>query len=110
MGNVELVECAVNQAAIDDQQTAILEIAFDGVIELDSKGLITAWNSRAEKLFGWLRGEAIGQHIELIVPPRHRESFLSSVAEIVAWGGKFEPGAPLPMRALHRDGRRFSTE
>src|SRR5258708_5780344 len=101
-----------NRAALDDQQrlAAILEKAFDGLLELDSKGVITAWNSGAGKLFGWSHEEAIGQHVESIVSPRHREAFLSSLAGVVAHGAEFVPDAPLPMRALHRDGRRFSTE
>src|SRR5713226_3112211 len=111
-----MVECAAsqtpNRVATDDEKRldAVLELAFDGRLEMDSKGLITAWNSRAEKLFGWLRSDVIGQHVELIVSPRHREAFLSSVADVIADGDRFVPEGPLPMRALHCDGRRFSTE
>src|SRR5258708_2129903 len=111
-----MVECAAsqtpNQVATGDEKRldAVLELAFDGLLELDSKGLITAWNSRAEKLFGWLRSDVIGQHVELIVSPRHREAFLSSIADVSADGDRFVPEGPLPMRALHCDGRRFSTE
>ena len=43
-------------------------------------------------------------------PATPREDFLSSIAEIVARGAKSVSEAPLPTRALHRDGRRFSTE
>src|SRR6266851_4928146 len=111
-----MVECAAsqtpNQVATDDERRlgAVLELAFDGRLELDSKGLITAWNSRAEKLFGWLRSDLIGQHVELIASPRQREAFVSSLADVIACGVKFVPGEPLPMRALHYDSRTFSTE
>jgi two-component system sensor histidine kinase/response regulator len=115
MGTIEIVECVdsqtPNQTITDDQRLdAVLEMAFDALIELDSKGLITAWTSRAEKLFGWSPADVLGQHLELIVSPREREAFLSSIAGIIACGGKFVPEEPLPMRALHRDGRRFPTE
>src|SRR5258706_5377142 len=116
MGNIEIVECTggqtPNRAAANDEKplNAILEMAFDGLIELDSKGLITAWNSRAEKLFGWSGSDLIGQHVQTIVSPRQREAFLSSVERVIACGVKFVLEEPLPMRALHRDGRRFSTE
>jgi PAS domain S-box-containing protein len=84
-------------------------MAFDGLLELDSKGLITAWNSCAERLFGWSRGDVIGQDVKLIVSLRHREAFLSSLSGVVACGSTLVLEGPLPMRALHRDGRRFST-
>src|SRR5258708_5447207 len=111
-----MVECAAsqtpNQVATGDEKRldAVLELAFDGLLELDSKGLITAWNSVAEKWVGCMRSDVIGQHVELIVSRRHREGFLSRVADVIADGDRFVPEGPLPMRALHCDGRRFSTE
>jgi two-component system sensor histidine kinase/response regulator len=116
MGKSEIVECTGGQTpnrADDNEEKrldVVLEMAFDGLIELDSKGLITAWNSRAEKLFGWSGGDVIGQHVQMIVSPRQREAFLSSVERVIACGVKFKPEEPLPLRAIHRDGRRFSTE
>src|SRR6266567_7084970 len=108
MGNIESVECTdgqtPNRAAANDEKrlNAVLEMAFDGLIEMDSKGLITAWNSHAEKLFGWSGSEVIGQHVQMIASPRQREAFLSSVEDVIACGVKFVPEEPLPMRALHR--------
>jgi two-component system sensor histidine kinase/response regulator len=90
--------------------TVILEMACDASFELDSTAIITGWNSRAEKLFGWSSQEAIGQHIQMIVSPRHRESVLSSLGGAIALGDKLLPHEPLKMRALHHDGYRFSTE
>src|SRR5437016_7960031 len=96
MGNVEII------AGADEQRLmATLEMAFDALVDVDSRGFITDWNSRAERLFGWPRLDAVGQHVDLIVPPRHREVFSSSLATAED---------PLTMRALHRDGRRFSAE
>jgi PAS domain S-box-containing protein len=116
MANNEIVEPAAIQAPhpvpTDDERrlSAILEIAFDGLLELNSKGLITAWNPGAEAMFGWAPGEVAGKHAELIVSPRHREAFLSRLTGTVENGAQFAFNEPLPMRALHRDGRTFSTD
>ncbi len=100
----------LNPPATDDEQklAAIHDLAFDAVFELNSGGRITAWRPSAEKLFGWPESDAIGQHVESIVSPKHREVFLSSLFQTITLG--LAPDKPLPMRAVHRDGRRFSTE
>ena len=121
MGNVETPEAAGSQspnvAAAGDLQrlAATLQRAFDGWIELDPNGLITAWNSGAERLFGWSSAETMGRPVELIVSPKHREIVSSSLARIAAGAAETIPGEPPPeepifMRAVHRDGRRFSAE
>ncbi|MGA3188037.1 MAG: response regulator [Bryobacteraceae bacterium] len=94
----------------DDERklAAIHDLAFDAVFELNSEGRITGWSPSAERLFGWTPSDAIGQHVESIVSPKHRVAFLSSLFQTITSG--LAPEKPLPMRSVHRDGRRFSTE
>src|SRR5450830_1901422 len=40
---------------------AILDTAVDGIITIDSRGLIQSFNHSAERLFGWKADEAIGR-------------------------------------------------
>jgi PAS domain S-box-containing protein len=42
------------------------------VVEWDSDFRVTAWNSSAERIFGYTREEAIGQYGDFIVPPESR--------------------------------------
>src|SRR6476620_9400139 len=51
-----------------DQLSALLESLEDAVIGTDLRGIITSWNSGAERLFGYLSDEAIGQPIASIYP------------------------------------------
>ena len=51
------------------------------------KGIITGWNSQAEKLFGWPRAEALGRELaELIIPERLREQHRSGMRRYVETG------------------------
>jgi len=47
---------------------AIIENSFDAILSKSLDGIITSWNGAAERLFGYLREEAIGQSITLIIP------------------------------------------
>lgn len=43
------------------------------IVEWDLNCKVTAWNPSAERIFGYSREEALGQHAEFIVPPQYRE-------------------------------------
>jgi PAS domain S-box-containing protein len=47
---------------------AIVQSSDDAIISKSTKGIITSWNSSAEKMFGFTAGEMIGQSILKIIP------------------------------------------
>lgn len=52
--------------------TAIIESADDAIISKRLDGVITSWNSGAERIFGYTAREAIGKHISILIPEDHR--------------------------------------
>src|SRR5438874_8997435 len=48
---------------------AIVESSEDAIIGKTLAGIITDWNLAAERMYGYSAAEAIGQPIQMLVPP-----------------------------------------
>jgi len=47
---------------------AVMGSAADGIITINETGLITSFNSAAEKIFGWSVVEAVGKNVSMLMP------------------------------------------
>jgi PAS domain S-box-containing protein len=89
----------------------VLDSALDAVIGMDARGMVTAWNPRAEQTFGWTRAEAMGRKLaELIIPPGMREEHARGLDRFVAGGDGPLLGRRVEMRGLRRDGTEVPCE
>jgi PAS domain S-box-containing protein len=90
---------------------AVLDSALDAVVGMDDRGQVTAWNARAEEIFGWTKDEALGRKLaELIIPPALREEHARGLDRFLAGGDAPLLGRRVEMRALKRDGTEVPCE
>ena len=90
---------------------AVLDSALDAVIGMDSDGLITDWNRRAEHIFGWPESHAIGKpFVELIIPPHVGEAHLHGLRHFLQTGQETGLNQRIETTALRRDGTEFPVE
>jgi PAS domain S-box-containing protein len=67
-------------------------------------GVIRIWNAAAESLFGHRAAEAIGQTLDLIVPPDYRERHWAGFREAMAAADGVIDHSSFNIPALRRDG------
>lgn len=92
---------------LEDSQVrlrATLETAVDGIITIDSRGIVQSFNRSAERLFGWTAAEVVGCNIKMLMPEpdqsRH-DGYLSNYME----SGKAKIiGSGREVMALRKDG------
>jgi PAS domain S-box-containing protein len=70
--------------AFDARLSAIVSIAADAIIAIDSSQYITLFNSGAEKIFGYTAAEAIGQPLQILLPEGVRSRHSEHIREFAA--------------------------
>jgi two-component system, sensor histidine kinase and response regulator len=92
-------------------KNAIVETALDAVINMDSAGNITGWNSQAQATFGWTSQEILGRSLaETVIPTKDREPHHRGLRKYLESGESRILNQRIEVNALHRDGHEFPVE
>jgi PAS domain S-box-containing protein len=81
---------------------AVVESSADAIIVKTLDGHITNWNQAAERMFGYTAEEAVGQPLQMLVPPE-REAEETRILGQLALGHQLPP---LRTVRIAKDGRR----
>ncbi|MEQ1702656.1 MAG: PAS domain S-box protein [Ilumatobacteraceae bacterium] len=57
----------------DSGWETLLDAAVDGMIVIDARGVIEAFNPSSERIFGYAAAEVIGQNVSMLMPSPDRE-------------------------------------
>ncbi len=85
--------------------------ATDGIVTMDSEGLIEYWNPAAAKMFGYSEGEVIGQELHnLLAPSRFLADSHRGLQRFRETGTGPLMGKPIEVTAVGRTGAEFPVE
>ena len=97
------------QSEAEERMRSVVNHVVDGIISIDDHGTVTTFNPAAERFFGYVAGEVIGQNVKMLMPePFHGEhdgyiaNYLrTGQAKIIGIGreviGRRKDGSTFPM-------------
>jgi len=88
---------------VRERLAAVVESSEDAIISENMDGTITAWNSGAEKLFGYSLGEAVGKPMLMLSPPECKNQALDMLAQL----GRGERVEEIDTVRVRKDGRKI---
>jgi len=113
------------RADAQDRLAFILNTVVDGIVTINSGGLIESFNSSAERIFGYAAAEAIGKNVKMLMPQPYEsehDGYLRNYmdtgrAKIIGIGrevvGKRKDGTVFPMdlavSQFHFEGQQYFT-
>ena len=90
--------------------SALLEALPDAIVAVDHKGTIVQVNSQALELFGYDRGELVGQKVEVLVPESYRGQHRHHRENYADAPKTRRMGAELDLYGRRRNGSEFPVE
>jgi two-component system sensor kinase FixL len=89
---------------------SILETVPDAMIVIDERGLILSFSAAAERMFGYLEDEVVGENVSILMPSPDRERHDSYLERYLRTGERRIIGIGRVLTARHRDGATFPIE
>lgn len=97
---------SVSKARFENIATA----SPDAIIGSDEHGRITLWNHSAEKIFGYVAEEILGQPGSIIVPDNWRKVYEHELVRLQQGEQMKLPDRRIELSALRKDGTEFPAE
>ena len=91
----------------NERLRSIIDSAVDGIIVIDARGRIDAFNPAAERLFGYPASEAIGRNISMLMPSPDHERHDGYLAKYLETGIAQIIGVGRQVTGRRRDGTTF---
>ena len=88
----------------------LLESTPDAIVMVNASGRIVLLNSQAERVFGYVRAELLGQPIEVLLPQRFRHAHLRHRSSFSGAPRTRTMGAGLELHGLRKGGSEFPVE
>jgi two-component system sensor kinase FixL len=103
----ERVQLEDRLRASEARWRSIVESAVDGIIVIDSRGCIEAYNRAAEHLFGYTEAEVIGKNVNVLMPSPYHEEHDQYIAQYLHTGVHKIIGIGREVSGKRRDGTTF---
>ncbi|MCM3881983.1 MAG: PAS domain S-box protein [Vicinamibacterales bacterium] len=86
---------------------SLVESAVEGIIVIDSEGLVQSFNPAAERLFGYRADDILGRNVNMLMPSPDHEQHDRYLADYLATGHQKIIGIGREVTGRRKDGTTF---
>ncbi|MFO1058159.1 MAG: PAS domain S-box protein [Dongiaceae bacterium] len=97
-------------ALAESSLRAVLDTAVDGIIIIDSVGVVRLYNPACERIFGYPAAEVVGQNVKMLMPSPYHEEHDEYVRHYCDTGERRIIGIGREVVGRRRDGATFPME
>ncbi len=100
----------ISQQASENERRlrAMMDTAVDGIVSIDSKGIIIGVNRSTEQLLGWSAAELIGNNVKMLMPEPFRSEHDGYLEHYQRTGEAKIIGTGREVEAAHKNGDRVA--
>src|SRR4029453_5065877 len=108
MSDTEPLRPSVDALRISDARwRAVVDAAVDGIIVIDARGRIEAFNQAAENMFGYAEADGLGRNICMLMPEPDRSKHDGYIRHHLDTGERRVIGIGRAVTGVRRDGQQF---
>ena len=85
----------------------IVEMAAEGIVSIDTRGLILSFNRAAQRIFGYSEQEILGRNVSVLMPQPHRDRHDGYLSRYLQTGEAHVIGKTQELQGLRKDGTTF---
>ena len=89
---------------------SIVENVIDAIITIDNRGIIQTFNPAAERIFGYLADQVIGNNVRILVPQPHHDLHDGYIRNYIKTGEEHIIGKTRELSGKKGDGSSFPME
>jgi two-component system, LuxR family, sensor kinase FixL len=93
--------------ASEERYRSIVDSAVDAILVIDHRGRIEAFNTAAQRLFGYTVEEVLGRNVNMLMPEPYHTEHDAYMARYLATGEKRIIGIGRQVTALRKNGTSF---
>jgi two-component system, LuxR family, sensor kinase FixL len=106
----ELQQRIQESAEAEERMRSVVNHVVDGIISIDDRGTVTTFNPAAERIFGYLSQQVIGQNIKMLMPEPYHSEHDGYIANYLRTGQAKIIGVGREVIGRRKDGTTFPME